>query len=68
MAYSSKKSKTAPQTGHSLVMGVRRFGHELVLIVSFVLMAFCVAAMVSYSPKDPAWSTSGTQMAGHVSN
>nr|WP_313900092.1 DNA translocase FtsK 4TM domain-containing protein [Comamonas sp. PR12] len=49
-------------------MGVRRFGHELVLIVSFVLMAFCVAAMVSYSPKDPAWSTSGTQMAGHVSN
>ncbi len=68
MAYSSKKSKTAPQTGHSLVMGVRRFGHELVLIVSFVLMAFCVAAMVSYSPKDPAWSTSGTQIAGHVSN
>nr|WP_312987141.1 DNA translocase FtsK 4TM domain-containing protein [Comamonas koreensis] len=49
-------------------MGVRRFGHELVLIVSFVLMAFCVAAMVSYSPKDPAWSTSGTQIAGHVSN
>ncbi|WP_445228546.1 DNA translocase FtsK [Comamonas sp. MYb396] len=68
MAYSSKKSKTAPQTGHSLVMGVRRFGHELVLIISFVLMAFCVAAMVSYSPKDPAWSTSGTQIAGHVSN
>ncbi|MEJ5152236.1 DNA translocase FtsK 4TM domain-containing protein [Comamonas sp. MYb396] len=49
-------------------MGVRRFGHELVLIISFVLMAFCVAAMVSYSPKDPAWSTSGTQIAGHVSN
>ena len=68
MAYSSKKSKTAPQTGNSLVMGVRRFGHELVLIVSFLLMAFCVAAMVSYSPKDPAWSTSGTQIAGHVSN
>jgi len=68
MAYSSKKSKTAPQTGHSLVMGVRRFGHELVLIVSFLLMAFCVAAMVSYSPKDPAWSTSGTQVAGDVSN
>ncbi|WP_407928794.1 DNA translocase FtsK [Comamonas koreensis] len=68
MAYSSKKSKTAPQTGHSLVMGVRRFGHELVLIVSFLLMAFCVAAMVSYSPQDPAWSTSGTQVAGDVSN
>ncbi|GAB2833615.1 DNA translocase FtsK [Comamonas piscis] len=49
-------------------MGVRRFGHELVLIVSFVLMAFCVAAMLSYSPKDPAWSTSGSQIAGHVSN
>ena len=49
-------------------MGVRRFGHELVLIVTFLLMAFCVAAMVSYSPKDPAWSTSGTQVAGHVSN
>nr|WP_330166592.1 DNA translocase FtsK 4TM domain-containing protein [Comamonas koreensis] len=49
-------------------MGVRRFGHELVLIVSFLLMAFCVAAMVSYSPQDPAWSTSGTQVAGDVSN
>ncbi|MEG0922839.1 MAG: DNA translocase FtsK 4TM domain-containing protein, partial [Comamonas sp.] len=49
-------------------MGVRRFGHELVLIITFLLMAFCVAAMVSYSPKDPAWSTSGTQVAGHVSN
>ncbi|MEG2862649.1 MAG: DNA translocase FtsK 4TM domain-containing protein [Comamonas sp.] len=49
-------------------MGVRRFGHELVLIVSFILMAFCVAAMLSYSPKDPAWSTSGSQIAGHVSN
>ncbi|ULR89625.1 DNA translocase FtsK 4TM domain-containing protein [Comamonas sp. B21-038] len=49
-------------------MGVRRFGHELVLIISFLLMAFCVAAMVSYSPKDPAWSTSGTQVAGDVSN
>ena len=49
-------------------MGVRRFGHELVLIITFLMMAFCVAAMVSYSPKDPAWSTSGTQAAGHVSN
>ncbi len=49
-------------------MGVRRFGHELVLIITFLLMAFCVAAMVSYSPKDPAWSTSGTQVADHVSN
>ncbi|MFA9285051.1 DNA translocase FtsK [Comamonas sp. SY3] len=68
MAYSSKKSKTPPHAGHSLVMGVRRFGHELVLIISFLLMAFCVAAMVSYSPKDPAWSTSGTQVAGDVSN
>lgn len=68
MAYSTKKSKAPPHAGTSLVMGVRRFGHELVLIVSFILMAFCVAAMLSYSPKDPAWSTSGSQIAGHVSN
>ena len=49
-------------------MGVRRFGHEMVLIVTFLVMAFCVAAMVSYSPQDPAWSTSGVQAAGYVSN
>ncbi|MFE1572158.1 DNA translocase FtsK [Comamonas odontotermitis] len=65
---STKKSNAHHSAGTSLVMGVRRFGHELVLIITFLMMAFCVAAMVSYSPKDPAWSTSGTQAAGHVSN
>ncbi len=50
------------------MVGVRRFGHEMVLILTFLLMAFCVAAMLSYSPKDPAWSTSGVQAAGAVSN
>ena len=51
MATSTKKSNAHHSAGASLVMGVRRFGHELVLINTFLMMAFCVAAMVSYSPK-----------------
>ncbi|SFM86231.1 DNA translocase FtsK [Variovorax sp. OV329] len=43
-----------------------RFAHELTLIASFVLLLFWLLAMLSYTPSDSAWSTSGT--GGEVKN
>ncbi|MDM0043482.1 DNA translocase FtsK 4TM domain-containing protein [Variovorax dokdonensis] len=43
-----------------------RFAHEITLIVSFVLLLFWLMAMLSYTPSDSAWSTSGS--GGEVKN
>ncbi len=37
-----------------------RFGSELALIAGFFLLALWLLALLSYSPQDAAWSTSGT--------
>lgn len=37
-----------------------RFAHEISLIVGFVALLFWLLAMLSYTPSDAAWSTSGT--------
>ncbi|WP_460483280.1 DNA translocase FtsK [Comamonas humi] len=68
MAYSSNTLNASSARKHSLASGVRRFGHEMVLVATFLLMAFWMAAMLSYSPSDPAWSTSGAQAGGQVHN
>ena len=44
----------APQTGWS------RFASEILLVAGLVLLAFWLLALLSYSPLDSAWSTSGT--------
>ncbi|VTU40041.1 DNA translocase FtsK [Variovorax sp. PBS-H4] len=43
-----------------------RFAHEITLIAGFVALLFWLLAMLSYTPSDAAWSTSGT--GGEVKN
>ncbi|HOE42534.1 MAG TPA: DNA translocase FtsK 4TM domain-containing protein [Rhodoferax sp.] len=40
--------------------GLGRFAIELALLVGFVFLLFWLVALLSYSPQDAAWSTSGT--------
>ena len=40
--------------------GVRRFAHEVGLILGLIGLVFWMAALVSYSSQDGAWSTSGS--------
>ncbi len=39
----------------------KRFGQEIVLLLTWVLLAVLGVALLSYSPLDPAWSTTGTR-------
>ncbi|MBC7547125.1 MAG: DNA translocase FtsK 4TM domain-containing protein [Polaromonas sp.] len=39
--------------------GAKRFAHEVVLILGLLGLVFWLAALVSYSTQDAAWSTSG---------
>ena len=39
--------------------GLSRFASEIVLVAGFVMLAFWLLALLTYSPLDPAWSTSG---------
>ncbi len=48
---------------HQAPTGVRRFAHEISLLIGAALWLFWALAMVSHSLDDPAWSTSG---AGHA--
>ncbi|RZL91039.1 MAG: DNA translocase FtsK [Variovorax sp.] len=43
-----------------------RFAHEITLIAGFVVLLFWLLAMLSFTPSDAAWSTSGT--GGEVKN
>ncbi|RFO96811.1 cell division protein FtsK [Rhodoferax lacus] len=40
--------------------GFARFANEMALVTGFVLVAVWLLAMLSYSPQDAAWSTSGS--------
>jgi S-DNA-T family DNA segregation ATPase FtsK/SpoIIIE len=43
-----------------------RFAHEITLIAGFVLLLFWLLAMLSFTPSDAAWSTSGS--GGEIKN
>ncbi|MEO6018319.1 MAG: DNA translocase FtsK 4TM domain-containing protein, partial [Polaromonas sp.] len=43
--------------------GVRRFAHEVGLILGLLGLIFWLAALLSYSAQDSAWSTSGSAQA-----
>jgi S-DNA-T family DNA segregation ATPase FtsK/SpoIIIE len=43
--------------------GLARFANELALVAGFIVIAVWLIAMLSYSPQDAAWSTSGTGLA-----
>jgi S-DNA-T family DNA segregation ATPase FtsK/SpoIIIE len=40
--------------------GLSRFAQEIALVLGAAALAFWLLAMLSYSPADPAWSTTGT--------
>ena len=40
--------------------GFRRFAQEIALTAGFVFLAFWFLALLTHSPADPAWTTSGT--------
>ena len=40
--------------------GLRRFSHEIMLILGLLTLLFWLIALLSYSTQDVAWSTSGT--------
>ena len=47
-----------PQAGDA-PSGVKRFAHEVALILGLIGLVFWLAALLSYSQQDAAWSTSG---------
>ncbi|QNK65344.1 DNA translocase FtsK [Variovorax sp. PAMC26660] len=52
--------------GQPVRMRAMRFAHEITLIVGFAALLFWLLAMLSFTPSDTAWSTSGT--GGDVKN
>ena len=43
--------------------GVKRFAHEVSLILGLLALVFWLGALISYSPQDAAWSTTGSSEA-----
>jgi S-DNA-T family DNA segregation ATPase FtsK/SpoIIIE len=66
MTYSldTLNSRNSPATGAP--GGIKRFAHEVSLILGLLGLVFWLAALLSYSPQDAAWSTSGTAEAASV--
>ena len=62
MAYSLNTLNSAgPQSPGPLRAGVTRMAHESFLVVGFAALVFVVLALLTHSPLDPAWSTSGAE-------
>ena len=58
MAYSNTYNRSAASAHGSRSAG-SRFWQEALLVIGLALLLFSAQALVSYSPLDPAWSTSG---------
>ncbi|HNV60617.1 MAG TPA: DNA translocase FtsK 4TM domain-containing protein, partial [Rhodoferax sp.] len=59
MTYSLHTLQTASPPSPATHKGMGRFANEIALIAGFVLLALWLIAMLTYSPQDAAWSTSG---------
>ncbi len=59
MTYSLNTLNGSPPAKGALRSGVARFSHELVLVVALLALVFWLLALLSYSPQDAAWSTTG---------
>ena len=69
MTYSLDTLNTRNSPSDTTPSGIRRFTHEAGLVLGLVGLLFWVLALISYSPQDPAWSTSGSaQAVGVVQN
>ena len=52
-------NRTAPKPPPPPTSGTSRFAKEFGLLLGFLFMAFWLLSLLSYSPHDAAWSTSG---------
>ena len=64
-ASSSGKSKSRAAAPR---YGVIRFSQEVLLLIGLLALVFWLMAMFTYSPQDPAWSTSGAGQRAFVHN
>ncbi len=64
MTYSLNTLKNDPRAsvtdGEHKPTGFRRFAQEIALTAGFVFMTFWLLALITQSPLDPAWTTSGS--------
>ena len=60
MTYSLHTLQSSAQRPAPAPTGLARFANEMVLVAGFVALAIWLIAMLSYSPQDAAWSSSGT--------
>lgn len=65
MTYSLHTLNSSPQEASRPASGAARFVNEIALVAGFVVLLLWLIALLSYSPQDPAWSTSGNGMAMH---
>ena len=63
MTYSLHTLQSSAPRPPAAPTGLARFANEMALVAGFVLIALWLIAMLSYSPQDAAWSTSGTGIA-----
>src|SRR5688572_18710865 len=63
MTYSLNTLNNAGGAASTPRTGVGRFAHEFAMVVGLVALIFWLLALVSYSAQDPAFSTSGTNIA-----
>jgi S-DNA-T family DNA segregation ATPase FtsK/SpoIIIE len=63
MSVSSRVFKPAAEVQggrHRLLLMMAKFGHEIVLFFAAIALILIALALISHSPNDPAWSTTGT--------
>ncbi|MDO8386368.1 MAG: DNA translocase FtsK 4TM domain-containing protein, partial [Polaromonas sp.] len=61
MTYSLDTLNTRTSAATPAAGGVKRFAHEVSLILGLLALAFWLGALISYSPQDAAWSTTGAR-------
>ena len=65
MTYSLHTLNSSSQEVSPPASGAARFVNEIALVAGFVALLLWLIALLSYSPQDPAWSTSGSGMVMH---
>ena len=59
MTYSLNTLHSSGPTSAPAPTGMGRFANEIALIAGFVVLVLWLTALLTYSPQDAAWSTSG---------
>ncbi len=62
MTYSLNTLRSGAPAAAPAPTGMGRFANEFTLIVGFVVLVLWLVALLTYSPMDAAWSTSGAGM------